>query len=189
VTTLPGQTLENWTVRLKHTGLSSYPATPEWENTGWTIAYQADLAPGQVGWRTFVFTTPFAYNGTDNLLVDFSFNNASWSTDGHCRSTTHGVHRTICHSSNSTEGDPLAWAGTSPVASSSKRVPNLRLDVVRENLGGVPISPTVTSSFEEGVWAGTVTVHQAVSPVFLRATHGSGPSGDSDAFEARAGTP
>ena len=76
VTTPPGQTLENWTIRMKHTTLTEHPVSPAWEGSGWTVVYQADEPAGTSGWRTFEFSTPFEYNGTNNLLADFSFNNA-----------------------------------------------------------------------------------------------------------------
>ena len=39
VSTVPGQTLSNWTIRLKHTALAKY-IQPAWEGAGWQVAYQ-----------------------------------------------------------------------------------------------------------------------------------------------------
>ena len=40
ITNTPGQTLSNWTIRLKHTLLSSYVASSSWESSGWLTVYQ-----------------------------------------------------------------------------------------------------------------------------------------------------
>jgi len=95
ITTPPGQSLENWTIRMKHTELAAYSASPSWESNDWTVVYQASEPAGTTGWRTFQFTTPFDYNGTNNLLIDFSFNNASFSTAGQCQSTVAGTYRSL----------------------------------------------------------------------------------------------
>src|SRR6185436_3767341 len=81
VSAVPGQTMSNWTIRMKHTGLSSY-TKPAWESDGWTTTYQKNEAVAEEGWVTFYFSTPFDYDGTNNLLVDFSFNNRSYTSDG-----------------------------------------------------------------------------------------------------------
>jgi len=39
VATPPAQTLSHWTIRLKHTPLTSY-AEPLWEDMGWITVYQ-----------------------------------------------------------------------------------------------------------------------------------------------------
>ena len=40
-----------------------------------TTVFQAAQTISAAGWVTFAFTAPFDYNGTANLMVDFSFNN------------------------------------------------------------------------------------------------------------------
>jgi len=128
VTTLPGQTMNNWTIRLKHTSMSSYGSSPAWEGTGWTVGYQANETVSNTGWVTFEFPTPFPYNGTDNLLIDFSFNNSSYTSDGYCRYTDTSVSRTICYETDSGYGDPLSWSGTAnPTPYVTTLVPNLML--------------------------------------------------------------
>jgi hypothetical protein len=110
VTMVPGQILENWTIRMKHTNLSEYNSNnSSLEATGWTVVYQNDESIADEGWRKFEFQTPFAYNGTDNLLVDFSFNNSSSTSHGLCRMSTPGGKRSAYDSSYSGAGNPLDW--------------------------------------------------------------------------------
>jgi hypothetical protein len=127
VTTKPGQTMNYWTIRMKTTSLTSY-ATASMDATGWTTCYQANVTVNSTGQATFTFSTPFQYNGSDNLMIDFSHNNTSYSTSGNCLAFTPGGKRTVYAASDSTNGDPLTWSGkTSPKKYLSTAVPSLAL--------------------------------------------------------------
>jgi subtilisin family serine protease len=129
VTTIPGQIMNNWTIRMKHTTLSAY-SSYSFDSTGWTTVYQANESQGSTGWRTFSFPAPFLYNGTDNLLVDFSHNNSSKTSNGLCAYSTPGNYRSVYAYSNSTNGDPLSWTGTtSPTTHGSTNVPNIQMTI------------------------------------------------------------
>ena len=153
VTTAPGQTLNNWTIRIKHTALAAY-VTPAWEDSGWTTVYQANTTAG-TGWCTFTFTTPFAYNGTDNLLVDFSFDNSGYgySSYGYCRYSIPGGNRTAYYYRDSGSA-PLTWSGTTPTPNASAAatyVPNLRLTLAQSTTYSVSGSITCGGSALAGV--------------------------------------
>jgi len=123
----PGQTLNNWTIRMKHTQRSMYDSVA-FETTGWTTVYQASETVGTAGPRQFEFQTPFEYNGIDNLLIDFSHNNDSASTDGQCKVSPTDATRVLMAFSNSAHGDPLSWTSrTFSQAYVSEAVPNIRL--------------------------------------------------------------
>ena len=185
VATVPGQSLGNWTIRMKHTAASTQSS---WEGaaSGWTTVYQGDTTVASTGWVWCSFSTPFSYNGASNLLVDFSHNNSSYSTDGQVRSSTGAVGRALVYRSDSNDGDPLDWSGSTPAPVSTNRVPNIKL------LTGasVSISPTATGPFTNGVWSGLITVNDTASSMILRAST-NGVSGDSGAFavDAASGTP
>jgi len=124
----PGQTLNNWTIRMKHTSQSYYSGYPLFETTGWTTVFQGNEPPTPIGWRYFSFQQPFEYNGTDNLMIDFSHNNSSYSTYGYCYVSDTGNTRVLMAYSDSTHGDPLDW--TSYIGLdlwTSSGVPNLKL--------------------------------------------------------------
>jgi len=129
VTTLPGQTMNNFTIRMKHTDLSAYPSLPVWELEGWTTVYQANQSITSTGWKEFELQTPFDYNGVQNLMVDISFNNTSYTRDGMCRYTATTVNRSICYRTNSGYGDPLGWSGRVPTPNDSVNIPNIRIKV------------------------------------------------------------
>jgi len=101
-----------------------------WESEGWTTVYQDNVTITDTGWVTFDFQTPFDYNGTDNLLVDFSYNNdwndwSLWGEPGWCLASAPGGLRTIWYSGWA--DDPLTWPGNSPTPLPSDLVPDVRL--------------------------------------------------------------
>lgn len=184
VATTPGQTLNNFTIRLKHTTTSSYNNnnSATWDSTGWTIVYQGNATISQTGWVEFPFTTPFNYDGTQNLMVDISFNNTTNSSDGLVLFST-GTSRSITFASDSADGDPLTWSARTPAGVRSTNIINIKLI----GLSSVTISPTVTGNFVNGVWAGLVTVNEASAGMFLRATNAA-LTGDSNAFVVESKT-
>ncbi len=133
VATLPDITMNNWTIRMKHTALSSY-STYNLQNTGWTTVYQKDETVGSTGWITFDFDTPFVYNGSDNLLIDFSHNNNDYLNNGQCNASNSEATRSLYAYSDSGYGDPLDWSGSSnPTVTGSNYIPNLKLTICRDN--------------------------------------------------------
>jgi hypothetical protein len=114
VMTKPSQTLNNFTIRMKHTGLSVYPGSPNWESSDWITVYQANQTITTTGWVQFNFTTPFDYGDSMNLMVDIS---ASNSYDGGCyRVCWPGGNRTIYYNTYSSDyGDPLTWSDRTPI--------------------------------------------------------------------------
>jgi hypothetical protein len=58
------------TLRMRHYSAQTL-TTSAWETTGWTTTYAASTTFGSVGWTTITFTTPFDYNGTDAIMLDF----------------------------------------------------------------------------------------------------------------------
>ncbi|MCX6930166.1 MAG: hypothetical protein NT154_44195, partial [Verrucomicrobia bacterium] len=186
VATLPGQIMNAWTIRMKHTPLLAY-TNNLWEgNNTWTVVCQTNLNVTAAGWVTVMLTTPFDYNGVDSLMIDFSFNNSSYSSDGYCRATSRTGVRTLYFRTDSDYGDPLAWSGSSPSPNTSSSTPNLRL--VMGSGSPVPIQP-VTACFTNGVWSDLLKVLAPATNLMLRADSGMGPSGLSNPFDVLPAPP
>ncbi len=146
VTMIPGQMLNNWTIRLKHTQRSSYESISDYylDGSDWTVVYQNDEDVDSTGWRTFEFQRPFVYNGTDNLLVDFSHNNDFYTENGQCSASLIGPARSLIQFSDSEAGDPLNWSGASyDSLYYSEYIPNIRLTICDDT---VSVSSKVTAS-------------------------------------------
>ena len=180
VTTVPGQTLNAWTIRIKPTTLSAYVAgSAAWETTGWTVVHQSNATVSPAGWVTFPFTAPFDYDGVSNLLIDFSFNNSNYTSSGTTAAMTATQTRMIYAYTDSGYGDPLTWSGTgSPAPNLTSTIPNIRFGVT----GGIPLTPATAGAFSAGQWSGSVSVGASSSAVRLRAT-GGGVAGESNVFD------
>ncbi len=135
VAELPGMVLNNWTIRLKHTSKQDYDTSAVFESTGWTVVYQNNETISQTGWVEFIFSTPFEYNGTDNLMVDLSFNNSSWTYEyGECYWSSTSNKRSIYAYTDSYNGDPLDWAsGNSPSVYSLSSIINMEIIITLDN--------------------------------------------------------
>jgi uncharacterized repeat protein (TIGR01451 family) len=152
VAELPSKPMANWFIRMKHTSLSAYGATVAWENTGWTVVHQSLLTVSSAGWVTINFTTPFDYNGVNNLMVDFSYDDTYYNfPDGMVFATDRGTLRTAFARCDSCNGDPKLWVN-SPGPSASSLVPDVRFG----GFGGASLSPSVSGTFTNGVWSGAV---------------------------------
>src|SRR5262249_148449 len=124
---------------------------------------------------------PFDYDGVNNLMIDFSFNNATSSTfiDGQCRFSTASQARTVYSGSYNSYGDPLTWAGTGPpFPSSIPPFPNIRL-TSSETIG---LTPATTGNFVNGVWTGNVFLGASGNTIRLQADDGQEHVGDSNPF-------
>ncbi len=181
VSSIPGQALNNWTLRMRHTSLDSYGSAPEWESD-WTTVFQNNTTVSSTGWITFEFDTPFEYNGTDHLMIDFSHNNTSWSSYGGCYATASPSTRAIYYYSDSGWGDPLAWENSTPTPKQSSNVPNIKLGGTVTESASVTISPSTTGNFINGVWTGTLTVQDIGTNIFLFANDGNSHVGSSNPF-------
>ena len=174
VATAPSQVLSNWTIRLRHTLMSQY-FVPAWE-TNWSTNFQHDVSIVSTGWVIFPFSTPFDYNGHNHLMIDFSFDNSSFSADGLCRSTTLPQVRSMYQRSDSAFGHPTDWNGTNPPAILTSRIPNTRLIVARD----IAFESTAPARFVNGVWSGTVKILDAATNLVLHAVDDAGHFGESN---------
>ncbi|MEA3186703.1 MAG: hypothetical protein QOD99_533, partial [Chthoniobacter sp.] len=177
VSTLPGQTMNNFTIRMKHASQSSVSSA--WDNTGWMQVYRANQTVSATGWVTFTFTTPFEYDGTSNLMVDFSFDNSSYTSAGNCVATIASAYRSLDGYSDSGYGDPLTWSGSSPSPSLSTYVPNVQLSFGARS---APITPASASGFVGGIWNGIINMPFAASNVSIVASDAAAHSGQSNSF-------
>jgi parallel beta-helix repeat protein len=152
VTTAPCQNttqyLHDFTIRMKHTPLNYYTSAV-WESEDWTTVYNnSDCSIIGTGWKTFTLNIPFDYRRDQgNLMVDICFNNSSSLNNGQCRYTSKSTCRSIQYGSNSTDGDPLMWSGSTPSALIYGYMPNIKLTADL-----IPQLPTPTFSPNGGAY-------------------------------------
>ena len=58
------------------------------------------------GWNTITLTTPFAYNGTSNMLLTVDDNTGSWTTNSSFYTYSTSANRAICYRNDNTNPDP-----------------------------------------------------------------------------------
>ena len=76
--TSPSTVKDSVNIYLGHTTQSSFSSTSNYiPSTGLTLVYSGNLNCTQ-GWNTFNFTTPFQYNGTDNLVLAIDDNSGDY---------------------------------------------------------------------------------------------------------------
>ncbi len=127
VTRIPGQTLNNWIIRMRHTDKAN-SLDNQMYTSGWTVVYGNNEDINSTGWKWFEFSMPFQYNKTFNLMVDFSHDGNSYSKAGHCRTSLKESIRTLYAYSDNSDGNPLYWTGSNVTNfSSTNLVPNTKL--------------------------------------------------------------
>lgn len=95
----PGTALRQLRVALKHT-IQTALSTSTVETTGWTEVYRANTAFATSGAHALVFVTPFNWNGTDNLLIDLSYDNTAPGSDNVFTGTNVGYNSLITRREN-----------------------------------------------------------------------------------------
>ncbi|MBW6514756.1 MAG: hypothetical protein K0B87_08380, partial [Candidatus Syntrophosphaera sp.] len=87
ITGLPAQAMPNFVVRMGHTTATNVAS---WISTGLTQVWSAaSYQPTATGYNMLTLTTPFEWNGTDNIVVDTAFGMiGSWNSSGTTQYTT-----------------------------------------------------------------------------------------------------
>jgi hypothetical protein len=180
--TTPSPALSNWTIRIKPTPLSSFSSASPWEDNDWTTVHSSTAVVTQTGWVTFPFTAPFAYDGANNLMVDFSFSNTTASYAASVRTFLASSPRTLYYASGSGNGDPRTWSGTTVPRSTSSTVPQVKLTMATP---GMTVSPSVVL-LSSGNWTGDLRLNAPATGLAIQAVDFSGRGGLSNLFTVQA---
>ena len=161
--------VENFTVRMKHTTLDAYPSNAVFESEGWTTVFHGDITLADEGWTEYPFSTPFDYNGIDNLMVDFSFDNSTnyprWANSYAGESTE---PRTLIGTSTNEYGSPLDWSATNgPAPELSTNFPIFRVGPLAYG-ATVSVTPSTVTEFTDGVWTGNILFQGTAKRMRLR---------------------
>ncbi len=173
------RTYQQWSIRLKHSSRTGL-ADGLFDNSGWTTVLASSAVIQSAGWLTFSFSTPFDYDGTSSLLVDFSFRNTSIVTTCNVYASPN-LARAIVSYTSSSGADPFAFAS----GSVSNAHPVTRFTGQQT----VPMRPASVTLIN-GVWTGPVSIATSGGGVQLRAVpDASSVIGDSNAFVVAPATP
>jgi hypothetical protein len=156
-----GQAMNGFSIKMRHTTASSFSSTSYLSNTSMTTVYSATKTV-TTGWNTHTFTTPFAYNGVDNLLIEICWDNSSYTTDSKVYCSTLSSYNTIMKQQDVSAGG--LCAATTGTQSASR--PNIRLTmgtsaVAREASGIETIDAAKTFNLYPNPASTSVTLQYA----------------------------
>lgn len=145
----------DWVVYMANTTKSTFSSTTDWEPlSSLTQVFSDSAYVDPTGQVTIILSTPFAYNGTDNLLIAVEENQpgyGSFNHDFYCTAT--GSATAITHRADFTNADPA----NPPTASGLRNyLPNITLNGIQQNTCLAPISildSNTTSSSSDIYWS------------------------------------
>ncbi|MCW3076911.1 MAG: hypothetical protein JWO32_1520 [Bacteroidetes bacterium] len=103
ISTLSSQVMNSFTIKIGHTTAASFGTVTAFATNAMTTVYSANFNP-VAGWNTHNFSTPFAYNGTDNIVIDICWNNSTYSADSKVFCTTTSTNKTLYYKNDVTSG-------------------------------------------------------------------------------------
>jgi hypothetical protein len=84
-----GTSLNHLTIRIKSTGLDSLDQST-FSPAGFTTVYSKNTGFASTGWNSLQLTTPFNWDGTSNLVIEITYDNAMPGTDNTVASANTG---------------------------------------------------------------------------------------------------
>jgi hypothetical protein len=79
------QTMNGFEIKMQHTSATSLSG---FVTTGWTTVYSGTYSVPGTGLQYITLTTPFAWNGEDNVLIEICFHNTSWTSNSTVKGTS-----------------------------------------------------------------------------------------------------
>lgn len=80
VASASSQAMNGFSIKIGHTTSTSYGNTYFKTSTSMVTVFSGTKTAA-TGWNTHTFSTPFTYNGVDNLLIEICWNNSSYTTN------------------------------------------------------------------------------------------------------------
>ncbi len=155
ITGLPTLAMPNYLIRMNHTTASNVsnwiPASGM--TTVWTtVSYQ----PISTGWNMLTLSTPFVWNGTDNIVIDTAFGDiGAWTQSGTTQYTTVTNGYRYVRADESDQTDVFTGGSTSTYRpniqitffSDVPEVPEINVTPTTLSYGTVLINTTTSNSF------------------------------------------
>lgn len=95
VVTANAQTMGNFTIKISHTSATSFGSTSFISGSNQTTVFSGNVATSSGQWNNHIFTTPFNYNGTDNILIDICWDNAAYNNNSTVYASTTTNYMTL----------------------------------------------------------------------------------------------
>ncbi|KAA9332798.1 M43 family zinc metalloprotease [Adhaeribacter soli] len=95
VSTAQSLVMNGYTIKLAHTTSSAFGSSSYLAGTNTATVYNAAYTTTANSWNTHTFSTPFVYNGTDNILIDICFNNSTYTQNSTVLGTALSSYRAL----------------------------------------------------------------------------------------------
>lgn len=110
VSTLQAQVLNGFTIKIGATALTALTNVFE-PNGGFTTCYSATVNGTTLGWNTYIFSSPFVWNGSDNIIVEVCFDNTSYTNNSGVHYNTLGFNANTYRFADSQTGCIMTASG------------------------------------------------------------------------------
>lgn len=138
VDTPAGTPLNGFAIRMKTTLQNN--TTTNFSNSGFTTVFGPQNYTESSGWSNHVFSTPFSWDGTSNILIETCFNNGSWTQNAQMRYTPTAFNSVVYYYQDQSNVC-TQFSGTT-----SMNRPNMRFTYSPNGPPTVQFSATPTSS-------------------------------------------
>ncbi len=149
VTSASSQVMNGFNIKLKNFSGSSLTA---FETTGFTTVYSpsAGYTVSGSGWQYVDFTTPFQWNGNDNLVIEICFNNSSYTENTTVNGTANSQNQLKHQHQDLSSGNGCVDI-TTPSTSYTAR-PNISLTInaitnINNGNNGIPIYYSLSQNY------------------------------------------
>ncbi|MDQ3191989.1 MAG: GEVED domain-containing protein [Bacteroidota bacterium] len=159
IASLSNQTMNAFTIKIAHTSASSF-GTTSFLAPSMSTVYSANFTPVS-GWNTHIFSTPFSYNGSGNLLIDICWNNSSYTTDSKVTFTSQSSYKTLYRKADVTSGGVCS----NTTGTRSYERPNIRITLSSSTTARFDDTETETEEAELFSENGTFNFNVYPNPV------------------------
>ncbi|MBA3665537.1 MAG: T9SS type A sorting domain-containing protein [Bacteroidetes bacterium] len=145
VATANAQTMANFTIKISHITSSAFSSTSFLSGTNQTTVYNSNFATTSNMWNTHTFSTPFVYNGIDNILIDICWDNSAYNNNTVVRASATTDYMTLYKRSDITTGGLCSTT----IGTNSYTRPNMRFTMSSSGL--VSASSTSARLADDGI--------------------------------------
>lgn len=144
--TANAQTMNGLTIKIAHTTASSFTSTGFITASSPVTVYSGNFTASSNQWNTHTFNTAFMYNGTNNILIDICWNNASYNNNTSVYATTTTNYMTLYKRSD------LSASGLCTTVSGTQTYtrPNMKMNFSSSSTAG-STSSSPAKMAEEGI--------------------------------------
>jgi hypothetical protein len=149
VATVNGPPLQGFGISMGHTtAIPSATVNANWQ-TGLTSVFGPVLHTASAGWNTHNFSTPFAWDGVQNVVIETCFNNLSYTTNCIFRQTGTGLRMVKLHRA---DNSPTVCAGINNNYTGFNR-PNMKIGFGAPPMPDYQVNQAAASMNFDGVLA------------------------------------